>query len=128
MNEDISDIEQGTARLCIQANVGTWEDTAYAAWRVAKVPSDFPIGSWVKYSGNPIINRQKVGQNEPGHGDLFQDKNGNFKYVFHIHASSNAVQPRKTAIEDVDFVKSDAGPDIVIIKKESFKQLRVTIP
>ncbi|HBX44317.1 MAG TPA: beta-xylosidase, partial [Porphyromonadaceae bacterium] len=61
-------------------------------------------------------------------GDLFRDKNGNYKYVFHVHASNSEIHPRKTAIVDIDFVDSESGIQIVTVKKESFKHLQVLLP
>ncbi|WP_418892934.1 glycoside hydrolase family 43 protein [Limibacterium fermenti] len=97
-------------------------------YSVGYATSASPTGPWTKYGGNPIIDRLKIGYNGSGHGDLFRDKNGNYKYVFHVHASNSEIHPRKTAIVDIDFVDSESGIQIVTVKKESFKHLQVLLP
>src|SRR5699024_8663277 len=60
--------------------------------------ADHPSGPWKKYSGNPILDKDMIGENGPGHGDFFQDKTGQFYYVFHTHFSDNKINPRRTAL------------------------------
>ncbi|MDE6853491.1 MAG: glycoside hydrolase family 43 protein [Muribaculaceae bacterium] len=110
----------------VQAEPGTWEDTADAQWRVAEGPTvikhdgkyhlfyscnDFrnpdyavghavaesPEGPWVK-SPRPVIDRNIIGMPGTGHGDIFVDSHGQLRYVFHAHASATEVSPRRTLI------------------------------
>ena len=68
---------------------------------LATAPS--PLGPWTKYPGNPVL-RRPGGLYGTGHSSIFRDKEGRLRLVFHAHASSSAVGPRKmyiTAIEEV---------------------------
>lgn len=71
-----------------------FEDIDYA---VGYAYSTSPKGPWTKV-GRPFISRHSIGINGTGHGDLFQDAEGNWYYVFHVHASNTQVQTRRTAI------------------------------
>lgn len=65
-----------------------------------------PLGPWTKH-GEPIIVRGVIGANGTGHGDLFRDSDGDWKYVFHTHYSATQVSPRKTAVVTLDFDGTD---------------------
>ena len=126
LNEDFTSIKPGTLKECISAE-DSWENTQHAKWPVAEGPTivknnglyyffystnDFrnidyavgyavsqsPYGPWKKYAGNPIISRQMLQRNGPGHGDIFTDEKGQLRYVFHVHHTNNDVSPRQTAI------------------------------
>ena len=60
--------------------------------------ADSPRGPWVKYAGNPIIDRHKLGFNGTGHGDVFYGPDGGMYYVLHTHQSDSVVSPRRTAV------------------------------
>ena len=133
MESDLSAIKPETLKECISAESG-WEDTENVAWKVAEGPtvikqnelyylfysandfrnidyavgyavSESPYGPWKKADNNPIIDRHLIGENGAGHGDLFKDRSGNWKYVFHVHASDSTVIPRKTAVISLEFGK-----------------------
>lgn len=152
MQDDLSDIKQETAKLCIEAEADTWEDTENVSWKVAEGPTivkrngvyyffysanDFrninyavgyatstsPFGPWKKSADNPIIDRKKIGINGTGHGDLFQDADSNWQYVFHVHASDSVVSPRKTAIIGGNFAKGKDKIEQINMKNQSFKLL-----
>lgn len=139
MKSDLSDVKSETAKLCIKADQA-WEDTASAEWTVTEGPTvlkhkglyyffysanDFrnpdyavgyatstsPTGPWTKNLGNPILDRSLVSKKGTGHGDFFLDKEGNLKYVFHIHNSDSVVNPRKTGIIDGRFISDESGID-----------------
>ena len=57
-----------------------------------------PYGPWTKQPDSPIIHRSLVGEPGSGHGDLFQGKDGQFYYVYHVHQSADRVAPRLTRI------------------------------
>ena len=57
-----------------------------------------PLGPWVKHPGNPILHRGLVGENGPGHGDVFRGPEGKLHYVYHVHNSDTTVSPRRTRI------------------------------
>ncbi len=60
--------------------------------------ADSPLGPWRKYEGNPIISTANTNENGPGHGDVFQGKDGELYYVFHTHFSDKRPVPRRTRI------------------------------
>ena len=126
MSDDLTSIKQETTQLCIEATNG-WEDTQNIKWKVTEGPtvlkhnnkyylfysanhfenrdyavgyavSESPLGPWSKFNGNPIVNRELLGINGPGHGDFFKDKSGNLLYVFHTHFDNSRIQPKITAI------------------------------
>lgn len=63
--------------------------------------ADSPYGPWTKYKNNPIIHRSIVGENGSGHGDLFEGKDKELYYVYHIHNAPEKIGPRKTRIVPV---------------------------
>lgn len=154
MKNDFSGIEESTLKECISGQ-GLWENTDNSKWPVTEGPTvlkhnglyymlysanDFrnvnyavgyatatnPFGPWTKYKGNPIISKQNIQHNGTGHGDLLQDKNGNWYYVLHTHASANTVSPRLTGIVPLSFVKEErGGPDKIIIDSARFHYLQI---
>lgn len=151
MKDDMSGIDEATARECIHAEAG-WEDTAHAKWPVTEGPTvtkigkfyylfysanDFrnidysvgyatatsPMGPWKKYSGNPIISRNNTGKNGSGHGDLFAGKDGKWYYVFHTHATNQATGKRKTAVVQLNVSKSK--PAVISIVPDTFQYLEL---
>lgn len=72
-----------------------YKDPDYAVG-YATAPS--PIGPWTKYVGNPIIRRDIVGEKGSGHGDVFQGKDGNFYYVYHVWGEGDNPDARQTRI------------------------------
>jgi len=94
----------------------------YYAVGYATAPS--PMGPWTKYPGNPVLNKDSIGQNGPGHGDLFKDEKGQYYYVFHTHLSNNKVNPRKTALIKGDFISSGDKSDKMRFDNQSFYYLK----
>jgi GH43 family beta-xylosidase len=151
MKEDLSDVVPGTAVECI-SGIDNWENTEKTQWPVTEGPTvikhndlyymiysanDFrskdyavgyatsksPMGPWKKYTGNPIISREKLKHNGTGHGDLFKDKSGNYRYVMHTHHSPSKVSPRSTGLIDIAFTKKDQADDVLTTDGASFKLL-----
>ena len=77
-----------------------------------------PYGPWTKNQNSPIIHRSIVGENGSGHGDLFQDKNGRYWYVYHVHHSNTEVEPRRTRLVPLTFTL-DEKTGIYDIKAEA---------
>lgn len=131
MEDDFSGIKGETLKECIRATE-PWENIESANWSVTEGPSllkhnqhyfivysanhfkspdyavgyatsNSPYGPWKKYKGNPILRREHVEQNGTGHGDFFQDDDGELFYVFHTHQTDSTVGPRKTAIVKAHF-------------------------
>lgn len=137
MKDDLSDIETNSVTLCIKAEK-TWENTERVSWPVTEGPtvlkynnlyylfysandyrnidyavgyatSGSPFGPWKKTDNSPIINRNNVGRNGPGHGDFFTDKNSQSYYVFHLHNSNTIVSPRVTGLVKCNFILNKEG-------------------
>ena len=148
LNEELTAIKESTLRECISATEG-WENTAHAEWSVSEGPTilkkggmyyffysanDFrnidyavgyatstsPYGPWKKYEGNPIISREPLKHNGTGHGDLFIDKEGKMRYVFHTHHSNTEVAPRLTAIVSLQEDKEDGVSRFLILPETFF--------
>lgn len=125
-----------------------WENLAHKSWTVTEGPTvlkhrgkyylfysgngfksiyyavgyavaDHPFGPWKKFKGNPILNKDLIGENGPGHGDFFIDRDGHYDYVFHTHFSDERIGPRKTAIIQGRFVP-DQGTDEMTFDRNSF--------
>jgi GH43 family beta-xylosidase len=154
MKPDLSDVVTETAVECI-SGVELWENTEKTSWPVTEGPTvikhnnlyyliysanDFrskdyavgyatassPMGPWKKYTGNPIISREKLKHNGTGHGDLFKDKSGNYRYVMHTHHSPSKVSPRSTGLIIITFTKKDQDVDVLRADETSFKLLYTT--
>ncbi len=67
-------------------------------YAVGYAVADSPTGPWVKHRHNPILHRALVGENGPGHGDVFRARDGTLHYVYHVHHSDTTVTPRRTRI------------------------------
>lgn len=152
LNDDLLSIKPETLKECIAAEL-QWENTQNVNWPVAEGPTvlkkdglyyliysanDFrnpeyavgyatstsPMGPWKKATTSPIISRNLIGQNGPGHGDLFLDKDNQWQYVFHTHFSATSEAPRKAAIIEMNFVEKDQELQLQA-KKESFRFLKI---
>lgn len=135
LEDDLSAIKDETLTKCIEATA-PWENIEQAKWSVIEGPtvvkqeglyylfysanhfqskdyavgyavSESPFGPWKKHESNPILGRHNTHKNGSGHGDLFVDTDGNWKYVFHTHYTENEVIPRKTALINVRFNDKD---------------------
>lgn len=128
MNDDLNSIKTGTLTKCISAE-DPWERKQgtiaegpsvlkrggtyyliYSAnhyesqdYAVGYATAGSPKGPWKKYSGNPILRRDKpaaAGLVGTGHGAPFVSAGGSYKYIYHAHASVNSVGPRTSYIND----------------------------
>lgn len=151
LNDDLLSIKPETLKECIAAEL-QWENTQNVSWPVAEGPTvlkkgglyyliysanDFrnpeyavgyatstsPLGPWKKSTISPIISRNLIGENGPGHGDLFLDKDNQWQYVLHTHFSGTSEAPRKAAIIEMNFVEKDQELQLQA-KKESFRFLK----
>lgn len=139
MDSDLNVLKEGTAKECISISE-SWENTEKTSWPVIEGPTVFklngiyylfysandfrskdyavgfatapsPYGPWTKHKDS-IINWRNIGQYGTGHGDIVRDNKGNWLYVFHTHNSITTVNPRKTAIVQLQ----KKGNDFQIIK------------
>lgn len=151
MDDELKDVISGTTKECV-SGTEQWENTEHTGWPVTEGPTvvkkdkyyyliysanDFrskdyavgyaiatsPAGPWKKYNDNPIISRGKLGANGTGHGDLFKDQSGKYRYVMHTHFSATEVAPRRTGIIDMQFTAGNDGPDLLTADSNTFKLL-----
>jgi hypothetical protein len=96
-------------------------------YAVGYAVSKSPSGPWEKPANNPIISRQNImNEDGTGHGDLFQDASGNWKYIFHAHYNNSTVHPRRTFIVDVTFTKGKTGePETVSIDGKTVNEPQI---
>lgn len=137
MNDDLTGIKKETLTKCISVT-DSWEkkqakvaegpsvlkkgNTYYLIYSanhyeskdyaVGYATATSPKGPWKKYSGNPILRRDKeaaksLGLVGTGHGAPFECADGSYKYIFHAHASESSVGPRTSYISN--FIISDEG-------------------
>ncbi len=137
MSDDFQSIKEETITHCISAELNSWEHTAdISKTRIAEGPtvikddgyyyllysandyqsidyavgyaySTSPKGPW-KRAGKPFLSRHNTGINGSGHGDLVKDAQGQWYYVFHVHASNTAVHNRRTAIVPITLTDDPA--------------------
>lgn len=100
-----------------------YESQDYA---VGYATASSPTGPWTKYSGNPILRRDKeaaksVGLVGTGHGAPFICADGSYKYIFHAHASEISVGPRASYISNLNI--SDEG--VISITGKTIEPVRI---
>lgn len=100
-----------------------YESQDYA---VGYATASSPTGPWTKYSGNPILRRDKeaaksVGLVGTGHGAPFICADGSCKYIFHAHASEISVGPRTSYISNLNI--SDEG--VISITGKTIEPVRI---
>ncbi len=138
LEDDFMSIKESTITHCVSAESGTWERSTntptaqvvegptvikdngyyfllYSAnhyqnidYSVGYAYSTSPTGPWTKV-GHPFLMRQNTGLNGTGHGDLFQDAEGNWYYVFHAHESNLSVGSRRTVIIPITLTDDPAN-------------------
>lgn len=125
--DDFQSIDESSIKHCVSAEDNTWEMSPnapiarvdegptvikdggyyyliYSAnhyqnidYSVGYAYSTSPTGPWKKVR-TPFISRHNTGINGSGHGDMFRTDDGQWYYVFHVHASNTAVHTRRTAL------------------------------
>ena len=152
LQDDLLAIKPETLRECIVGE-REWENTQNTDWPVTEGPtvlkykglyyliysandfrnpdyavgyavSDSPMGPWKKSDKNPIIHKGELGENGPGHGDVFTDAQGNLQYVLHTHFDDAMVQPRRTAMVNIQFVQDSSKSDYLKINTNKFRFLK----
>ncbi|MCD7970489.1 MAG: glycoside hydrolase family 43 protein [Alistipes sp.] len=61
-----------------------------------------PFGPWEKYPGNPVLQKPEPDLVGTGHGAYFTDNDGNLRYIFHAHYSTDRIHPRTSYIADME--------------------------
>ena len=80
-------------------------------YAVGYATASSPKGPWKKFSGNPILRRDKPASSGLvgiGHGAPFISADGSYKYIYHAHASMNNVGPRSSYINDLNISEDGA--------------------
>ena len=82
--------------------------------------ADSPDGSWRKADENPILQKPQNTIVGSGHGAMFKDKKGDYKYVFHAHNNPSNIHPRLMNITDMSITdqKVTMNKDKIIKPKE----------
>jgi GH43 family beta-xylosidase/uncharacterized protein YjdB len=72
-----------------------------------------PTGPWTKYEFNPIMKANELVPGA-GHHSLVQSPDGKELFmVYHVHYGIGQTEPRKLAIDRVQFVPQANGPDLM---------------
>ncbi|WP_168735946.1 family 43 glycosylhydrolase [Cohnella fermenti] len=72
-----------------------------------------PTGPWTKYEFNPIMKSNELVPGA-GHHSLIQSPDGTELFmVYHTHYAVGQTEPRKLAIDRVQFVPQENGPDLM---------------
>ena len=129
MSRDLHEVKLETARRLIDVEEGTWErrmgrvaegpavikhrgkyyltfscnDYRNQDYAVGFAVADNPMGSYVRYDGNPILHRHQ-GYVGTGHHTLMPTRNGLYM-VYHAHYNGETIHPRQTLISPVKFVR-----------------------
>lgn len=87
-------------------------------YAVGYATSASPLGTYVKYAGNPILSMSPVNDvYGPGHHSFSYSADGKELFiVYHRHNSKTSVHARKICIDRCKFVVNpDGGPDILSV-------------
>ncbi len=146
LSNDLLSMKNNTIKFCIESEEGTWErgpnkprafvaEGAYTFkhngyyyltytanhfvskdYAIGYATSKKPTGPWKKYKGNPILSATEL-VHGPGNGMFILSPDGSeMLLAYHVHNSTNAVWPRKLAIDRTRFKKNPkGGPDILVI-------------
>lgn len=151
MTPDLEEIERDTQKLCFKTDSIGWEIDNPRKQKIVEGPAVFehdgtyymlysangcndvqyaigvataksPLGPWTK-PVLPIISKDTVEENGPGHGDIFYDKDGRLMYVLHVHYDKTKPYPRRTALIELQFKDGKLMPvadsfRLLTIKKE----------
>jgi len=102
---------EGTYYLSYSANVYT--SHSYA---VGYAVSSEPLGTFEKYSENPILSRSNAVYGTGHHCFVYSPDGTELFIVYHIHFSETSVHARYTCIDRAFFVENpDSGPDVLCV-------------
>lgn len=97
-----------SSRIMEGPTVVKWDDVYYLFYSanhykdpdyaVGYATASSPMGPWTKYSGNPIIRRDIVGEKGAGHGDIFEGKDGKLYYIYHVWGKGDDPDARQARI------------------------------
>ncbi|MGN1345670.1 MAG: glycoside hydrolase family 43 protein [Eubacteriales bacterium] len=91
----------------------TYSGTGYTSpdYAVGYATSDSPLGEYTRYTGNPILSRTEKLYG-PGHHCFTTSPDGSELFiVYHVHASTTEVHPRKICVDRARFAPTASGTD-----------------
>ncbi len=91
----------------------TYSGTGYTSpdYAVGYATSETPLGTYTRYTGNPILSRTEKLYG-PGHHCFTTSPDGSeLIIVYHVHNTTSEVHPRKICIDRARFVPTDSGMD-----------------
>ncbi|MDR0699573.1 MAG: glycoside hydrolase family 43 protein, partial [Tannerella sp.] len=123
LESDWTTLRENTLKMCVEAVTG-WEriqakvvegpsvvkqngvyyllysanDYQSQDYAVGYATANVLTGSWKKAPENPILHKPNAELTGTGHGAVFKDNDGNFRYVFHAHCDHATIHPRKMYI------------------------------
>lgn len=81
---------------------------------VGYATADSPMGPWTKYEYNPIMKSNLIVPGAGHHSLVYSPDGTELFMVYHTHNSTTATEPRKLAIDRVQFVPNpNGGPDVM---------------
>lgn len=84
-------------------------------YAIGYATSDSPLGPWTKYVQNPIM-KSTAYVHGAAHHDFVDSVDGSETFVvYHRHFSLTQTEPRRMAVDRVQFVEQSDGPDIIEI-------------
>ena len=80
-------------------------------YSVGYATADSPLGPYKKYAANPVLTHTSKLYG-PGHHNFTTSPDGSEMFiVYHVHASTTAVHPRKICIDRARFAPTESGLD-----------------
>lgn len=90
----------------------TYSGTGYTSpdYAVGYAVSETPLGEFKRYDANPVLSRTSVFYGT-GHHCFTYSPSGELMIVYHVHASTTEVHPRKVCIDRARFAPTESGVD-----------------
>ncbi len=148
MQEDLSGIKEGSERLLMKAQEGTWENRRFRGWSVCEGPfvlkhrglyylsyscndvtdkdyavgcavSRSPLGPFARYGHDPVL----IGKGRLrgfGHHSFFYDRDGALICVHHCHSTcGEKIAPRRICFQKAGFRENPEGGDDMLFIEQS---------
>ncbi|MEO0417211.1 MAG: family 43 glycosylhydrolase, partial [Verrucomicrobiota bacterium] len=117
--------EQKKGRVCEGAEILKHEGTYYLTYSgshfespyyaVGYATSNSPLGPWKKYQHNPVMKSTSYAHGTAHHCFTHSPDGEEIFIVYHRHFNLSQTEPRRMAIDRVQFVDQADGPDILEI-------------
>lgn len=95
----------------------TYSGTGYTSpdYAVGYAIAETPLGEYERYDSNPVLSRTSRLYG-PGHHSFTYSASGELMIVYHVHASTTEVHPRKVCIDRARFAPTESGVDRLEIR------------